>query len=355
VRKRTIVTVAATIAAVAAAMPANAVSTKAQSNERPVAQGLAGPLQIDVNKYGIAVGQSAALTISKIRNNGTVVDLTTEPGDSDSADVAGVLLTKRGIAYTTTNFQHAKSRLRFVSNSGSKHTIAVLSDYEQSANPDQGVTYGFHSISNNCASQWPSGDFGPPTYTGIVDSHPYALAKAPGGGWYVAEAAGNDILWVSPSGDVQTVALLKSQATMVTQAIADANGFPDCVVGKKYFFEPVPTDVQVRGDKLIVSLLPGGPEDPSFGARGKVVRVDPETGRSSTIAGGFVTATNVAVAPGGRIFVANLFANTISKINRSGGVSPYAQRTQPAAVDWFDGHLYVADHVFGNGRVVELD
>ena len=363
-RKRTIVTVAATLAAVAAAMPAGSVSAKPTSLERPVAQGLAGPLQIDVNKNGIAVAQSFALTISKIRNNGTVKDLTTEPGSPDASDVAGVLLTKRGVYYTTTNFEQAKSRLRFVSNTGKKHTIAVLSDHEQSANPDQGTNYGFKSIGNNCENQWNQVDSDPDTpgiqpapaqYTGLVDSHPYALAKGPGGGWYVAEAAGNDILWVSPSGHVETVAVLKPQPTMITQDIADAAGYPDCVVGKKYFFEPVPTDVQVRGEKLIVSLLPGGPEDPSFGARGKVVRVDPRTGTSSVIASGFVTATNVAVGPHGRIFVANLFANTISKINRAGGVSEYAQRVQPASVDWFGGHLYVADHAFGNGRVVQLD
>src|SRR6476660_6983338 len=114
VRKRTIVTAAAgatAVAAVVAGIPATAASAQPSVQERPVAQGLAGPLQIDVNKNGIAVAQSFSLTISKIRNNGTVKDLTTEPGTPESSDVAGVLLTKRGVYYTTSNFQRAKSRL----------------------------------------------------------------------------------------------------------------------------------------------------------------------------------------------------------------------------------------------------
>ena len=352
-RKRTIVVGAAVAALAAAAFPAQAVNARAP-HVAPVASGLAGPLQIDVNKHGIAVAQSFALTISKVRRDGSVKNLTTEPGTPDSADVAGVLLAKRGVYYTTTNYQHAKSRLRYVSNNGTKHTIAVLSDYEQSANPDQDVTYGIRQISNNCASQWPSNDFGPPNYTGIVDSHPYAIAKAPQGGFYIAEAAGNDILYVSPSGDdVHSVALLKPQPTVITQDIADANGMPNCVVGKKYFFEPVPTDVQVRGKKLVVSLLPGGPEDPTFGARGKVVQVNPSTGTSRVIAGGFAGATNVAVAPQGRVFVANLFSNSVSLV-QNGVTSDYVSRVQPAAVDWFRGKLYVADHAFGKGRIVEV-
>ena len=71
----------------------------------PVAQGLAGPLQIDVNQHGIAVAQSARPDHQQDpqQRHGRGPD--TEPGDPNSADVAGVLLTKRGVAYTTTNFQ----------------------------------------------------------------------------------------------------------------------------------------------------------------------------------------------------------------------------------------------------------
>ena len=35
------------------------------------------------------------------------------------------------------------------------------------------MTYGFKGASAKCAAKWPK-EIGPPTYTGIVDSHPYS-------------------------------------------------------------------------------------------------------------------------------------------------------------------------------------
>jgi hypothetical protein len=154
-------------------------------------------------------------------------------------------------------------------------------------------------------------------YPGLVDSHPYAVAKAPKGGWYVADAAGNDILRVSREGRIRVVHVARPQRMKVTQAMATALDLDDCVVGESHAFEGVPTDVEVaRSGRLIVSLLPGGPEEPSMGARGSVVRIHPGTGKSRTVANGILGATNVALAPRGRIFVTELFGNKISVVRK---------------------------------------
>ena len=82
----------------------------------------------------------------------------------------------------------------------------------------------------------------------------------------------------------------------MTKALAGQFGMPGCVVGHKFWFEPVPTDVEVHGGMLYVTTLPGGPEDPSLGARGRVYTVDPDTGdpRRWARAPG---ATDLAVSP----------------------------------------------------------
>lgn len=88
------------------------------------------------------------------------------------------------------------------------------------------------------------------------------------------------------SGDVSTVAVLPPRPAVVpagTRIPIDMAGgtveVPACVVGHDYAFEPVPTDVEIGPDGwLYVSSTPGGPEDPSLGARGAIFRINPWTG-----------------------------------------------------------------------------
>jgi len=141
---------------------------------------------------------------------------------------------------------------------------------------------------------------------------------------------------------------------MITAEIAAANGLPDCTIGLTYNFEPVPTDVEVAPNgTLYVSLLPGGPEDPSLGARGSVYTVNPRTGTTQKIAGGFAGATNLALGPGGTIYVSELFADRIAVV-RGGTTVDTIALSWPAAVEYARGTLYASTNVFGNGAVVTI-
>jgi hypothetical protein len=345
------VLVATALAAVSAfAVPGTATAASAPE---PVASGFAGPLQIDVGDHGIYVAQDFAGILTKIRPNGTTKDLVTAPG----TEIAGVAADGYNVAYTQNtadadgNFITTLLKRRFAN--GSIHTIANLGRFERQHNPDGFEEYGFRHLSQSCTDQLPP-DFGPASYTGIVDSHPYAVANAPGGGWYVADAAGNDILYVSEGGDISVVKVIRPVKVVATAELAEANGLPECVVGKRYNFEPVPTDVEVNPlGFVIVSLLPGGPEDGSAGFNGQILRIDPVDGEFSTLARGLAGATNIAPAPGGKIYVSELFGQRISVV-QDHVATPVADVTDPAAVEFRDGTLYATVDVFGNGSVVTI-
>jgi hypothetical protein len=212
--------------------------------------------------------------------------------------------------------------------------VADLGAFEAEHNPDSRRTYGFLNLAPDCASQLPPNMPGLKRYTGIVESNPYALAHAPGGGWYVTDAAGNDVLKVSRNGAIKVVYVTRPQRMVITAEAAAATGLPACTAGEKFAFEGVPTDVEVsRTGRLFVSLLPGGPESPALGARGKVVKVNPRTRKSRLVASGFVGATNLALAPRHRMFVTELFANKVTRVYlRTGGTR--TTRGRPSRPQW---------------------
>ena len=148
----------------------------------------------------------------------------------------------------------------------------------------------------------------------------------------VADAGGNDLLKVDKApAHISTLAVLPPQPVTVTAQQAAALGAPDCLVGETYAFEPVPTDVEVGpGGRLWVTTLPGGPEDPSLGARGSLYSVG-QGGRSTRVATGFSGATNLALSGDGSAYVTELFGGKISKVNRSTGkVSTFKQLAERA-------------------------
>ena len=351
---RTLIMTAAATAALLV-VPAQAGAAPAPSPE-VLSQGLAGPLQIDIGSEGqIYVAQSFAGILTKVRPNGTTKDLTTYAGE-----IAGVASRGYDVAFTTTNGGEtapttaAYLKVRF--SNGTVRNIVNLFTFESKHNPDARNTYGFKNLTAACTAELaPLVDvIGPPTYSGLVDSHPYAIANAPDGGWYIAEAAGNTILKVSREGRVSVVSVLAPVPVVITAEAAAANGLPACTIGATYRFEAVPTDVEVGpGGMLYVSSLPGGPEDGSLGALGRVLRIDPVTGATKVVGRGFLGATNVAVTPKGRVFVAELFGNRISTI-KDGWAKPVVDVPTPAGVEYAAGSLYASIDVFGNGTIVRI-
>jgi len=200
-----------------------------------------------------------------------------------------------------------------VGNSGGPYPIANIGVFEKKNNPDAKNSYGFRDLAPECAAQMPEG--GPPAaYKGIVETHPYATLMT-GRTTYVADAAANAIFGIPRPGKVTTVAVMPPMPAKITEPAAEMFGFPDCMIGKKYYFEAVPTDIERGPDGMLyVSTLPGGPEDPSLGARAAIFRVNPRTGKVAKVAGGLLSATGLAVAKNGDIFVAELFNGRISRI-----------------------------------------
>jgi hypothetical protein len=319
----------------------------------PIAQGLAGPLQIAVGgDHTVYVAQDFASLLTRIGPHGTT-DLASNPG----GEIAGVDDRGGSIYYTTANADPTTEAVTAstlsVYRHGSTHQVADLFQFESNNNPDQHQSYGFESISADCAAQWPVEQMGPAQYTGIIDSHPYAVAAGKHS-VYVADAAGNDILEVDRAGHPRVVALLPPQPLVITADAVAALKLPACVVGLTYDFEAVPTDVEIGSDGfLYVTTLPGGPEDPSLGARGSVYRIDPDTGQFEKIAQDLLGATNLALGRHGQIFVTELFANRVSRIV-NGEPQKLLDLTSPASLEYAHGKLYVGYDVFANGTVATI-
>ncbi|HWM22721.1 MAG TPA: ScyD/ScyE family protein [Ilumatobacteraceae bacterium] len=345
-------TVAAALALVAIAIPTTVHADSPPTLSEPIAEGLAGPLQLTVQGDTVYVGQAFAGLLTKIDKNGATENLAVNPG----GEIAGSALDGQTVVYTTRNGpptgrpdSSTLSRVR----RGTTSVVADLLAYEVENNPDGGVEYGFDGISDECAAQLPP-EVGPPTYTGLVDSHAYGVAEG-AHKWYIADAGGNDILAVSSKGVVSTVAVLPPQPLVITAETAATVGFPECTVGLTYNFEAVPTDVEVSNSGILyVTTLPGGPEDPSLGARGSVYAVDPSNGDVALVAGGFLGATNLAIGKRGAIYVAELFGGRVSQIV-DGVPQTVVELPQPAGLEWANGKLYVSYDVFGpSGKVATI-
>ena len=328
--------------------------------DEPIVDGLVGPLAIDIDPRGTTlVAETFRGAVSHVSTSGEVSEVVLgEPVVAAAHGVAGT------IVYTISGDQG--SLLKRQTRSGRQDVLADLLAYEKQANPDQVNTYGLVEASQECVTAWetlrqntppdapPEAQLPPAVYTGadIAESNPYAIAVT-ATGTYVADAAANAILRVDRQGRVSTVAVLPPQpATPPAGFFTESLGLPECE-GQTYVFEPVPTDVEVRGRTLVLSTLPGGPEDPSLGARGSVYTVDRFTGRTSLLGGGLLGATDVAVSPRGTVYATELFANRVSRVTPSGPVT-IAELPAPAALEWTRGRLLVAFNVFESGTLTTV-
>lgn len=123
-------------------------------------------------------------------------------------DVAGLAVSADGrrLAYTTCTKSHSTTTLEIRGAFG-RRVSANLARYEARVNPDRNTAYEVPNASD-CVKRALDEDA---SYRGKVDSHPYAVASA-GQHWFVADAGGNDILRVSGTGVISTVARAASAA-----------------------------------------------------------------------------------------------------------------------------------------------
>lgn len=295
-----------------------------------------GPLQFAVAGRSIFVADSLQSALFKV---GRTAPIATGPAPTTnpegSGDLAGVATSKDAIAYTTTTADHQDTRLTIL-HEGHKKVVS-LSDFERKNDPDQRNVYGLEhasSVSSACKAELTAGHLSTSLYRGKYDSHPYAVASLGDGSWAVADAGGNDILKVDAWGHVSVLAVLPAQPLTITADIANQVGAADCV-GITYRFEPVPTDVEVGPHgTLYLTTLSAAP-----GASGSVWTL--WCGHLRLIATGFAGATNLAVTPSGKVFVAQLFAGEIAVVEHGGPV-PFAPLASVAGVEWANGHLYAS-------------
>lgn len=335
------------------AHPAGAHATKKTAPTVTVLTTAVGaPFNLDVRKGKVLVADAGTQSIGQLKSDGTVKPLITgiagAEGVATSAD-------GRYLAYTSTVGgppEGITASGLVITGPRGYHATADTLAFEQAKNLDRKIHYGVKNPSQCVIDEFNRVGF-PVSYTGVVDSHAYSVA-AYGKRWVVADAGANALLWVSRSGKISKLAVLPSQPARITAEAAAALGLADCVVGVKYHFEAVPTDVEVgRDGYLYVTTLPGGPEDPSLGARGKVYRVNPWNGKVKEVASGLLGPTNLAISDG-KIYVAELFAGRISLVKK-GRVSQYVELPGALSVEAGPrGTLYASSGIFGPPSIVKI-
>ena len=200
--------------------------------------------------------------------------------------------------------------------------IADLAAYEAKHNPDQGKGRGARL-----------GD--PP-----IDSDPYAFTPYRGG-FAVADAAANDLLWIRPDGRITTLAVFPTQRVELTSAVAKQIGAPPAM--RSIVVQSVPTSVALGPDgALYVGELTGIPFPRG---RARIWRVEPGE-RPTVYAGGFTTISDLAF-DGRALLVLEITSRGLLDANSPGAlirIAPNKHRTILA------GNGLVAPTGLGVGR-----
>lgn len=324
---------------------------------RVVTTHVVGPLQFEIASHSVFVADSFTSTLRKIGSKHVLA----RGGDpSKGGDLAGVAIDAAGhdLAYVKSNGSHSSTR--FVILHRGKQTLSRnLAKWEAVHNPDHSVNYGVDHASS-CARKALRDAHIPVSYKGGKDSHPYAVTYMGNHMWAVADAGGNDILTInSATGKIATLAVMPRQPFIVGHTFAKKNHLPSCVIGTTYYTESVPTDVEVGPHGVLyVSTLPGGPEGPGVGPRGRVYTLS-RSGTVKIIGHSFGNATNIAVTPTGTVYVAELAQGRISVLNGSTPKTVF-KLNAVVAIEWAYNRLYAATApaVVGqhaHGRIVVLE
>ncbi len=208
---------------------------------RPVVHGLTTPLSLAVTDDGtVYVSQNfAGLLMRRLPGKkAQVIASVAKGGEAGAVSVRGGVVT-----YAVSRGHNEVGKIRRIDAQGRDRGVADLGRYERRNNPDGDVTYGFRGLSKRCAAKLPK-QVGPASYTGSVETHPYATTSAPGV-TYVADAGANTVLAIRGR-KVSTVAVIPPAVTEITRARAKANGLPRCTVGARL---PLRVRADRRGDR----------------------------------------------------------------------------------------------------------
>jgi hypothetical protein len=207
--------------------------TPSPDDPEVIAEGLLSPLSLAVSKDDKKLWFSQNFAGLLMKSKGGAEPQVVYSAD-EGTEVGAVSARGKGATFATTA-PDGTTALMAISRRGDVSTLADLSGHEESENPDADNAYGVVGISDECAAEWPADEFGPATYTGIVESHPYASTSFRGKR-YVADAAANAIISVGGKGAVRTVAVLPPQPLTISAEMAGGHGLPECVVGMDYLF-----------------------------------------------------------------------------------------------------------------------
>jgi len=277
---------------------------------------LISPLKVAFGPKGsFLVAESFAGTLSSISAKGVKTTVVSAPGQ----EIAGVSYSN-GTTYYFNNDQGTgpepggvllPARLMQIDSHGTTRQVADLADFEAANNPDGNTVYGVRDASPACLAQAPYLQ-----QMGEVFSHPYSSAPVRNG-VYVGDAGANALLYVSDRGKVKLVKALPAEAITIDAAVVAAAAemgmaVPDCMLGLKYYAQPVPTDVVVSGQWLYYTVLPGVPGE-SLGA-GKAYRVNLNSGKTQLLAQGLSAPTGIAVDGNNNVYVAQLMGDGVSRL-----------------------------------------
>jgi hypothetical protein len=214
--------------------------------------------------------------------------------------------------------------------------IANLARFEALHNPDHGVG--------------PGPKLGDPP----IDSDPYAFTPYKGG-WAVADAAANDLLWISSSGKISVLAVFPVQTEFLTPAIDKAVGAPPGTTS--VLAQSVPTSVTLGPDgDLYVGELTGAPFLPGTAHIWKVI---PGSTTPDLFASGFTNISDLAF-DGKNLLVLEIASKGLSDPKSPGAlikVAPDGKRTviasaglaAPAGLAVGNGKIYISNNSVSTG------
>ncbi|MGM7666983.1 ScyD/ScyE family protein [Microbacterium sp. A93] len=373
------------------ALSATLIAAPAQAHRSPeppvpstVAEGLAGPLALGLgDRHELFVTQAFLGNLSKIDRRGRVSTVAQMPPgeptpEGSSNEISGVDVSGGSTFHIETDYLAGFSHIVKTSARGKRSVVSRdFLAHEAKTNADGRVKYGFVGLKGQCASDLAAlenqiGQHLVSESRGENFSHAYQL-DVTRHATYVADAGANALLKVSPkSGKISTIAVLPPvKVTAGPELMGALNTVlagmpqlpegttaPDCLLGKTFVGEPVPTDVEMgRDGQLYVTTLAGilGESLPLS----HVYKVDPRHGKIRTVATGLHGTTGVAVASNGTVFAAEMFGGKVSVIKKgSQKATTLFTADSPGDVEVKGNTVYATTGVFdpeGNGKVVTVE